>query len=514
MAMIRLICGDGGEVVIPRPYFQKMSLSRDPEIARADSYRLECKASTGLVNLVLSRVYDESAHVTITKDNFNDLKNLCRELGFTGLDPELREFEAERQFQGPTRDDIIREVVSRNERIARHDKLLLEVQHQLTALSRRMDDRFRAENEFREAITRQVQALEARVETVARQCEERCASALQRMEAALSECVKRGDIDPLFANGQLPMTREQILTRFSAKESDFAPTDITVPDRHFHKWRDLRYNRDVAIRVWEVERKVFQKYFWREVSILAELRHEAVIRLIAIVPERGMIVVPWMENGTLEDVLKRERNGNAPAGWNATKKSIVLFGTAVAMAYIHSKNITHRGLRPANVLLNGNFEPVVSGIDVYDYDYDDVWEVLRARRSPLFLAPEVFAGEGETGGWTKGVDVYSYAVFLYRMFTDSVRFRSLDGRDRPTRSTQQLLLAVMQGRRLARVPEIPDFVWEDLICACWHPRPEDRPYFVDIVEHLRTNTEEWAFPGTDLDALREYQTRIMRGVQV
>ena len=505
MAMIRLICGDGGEVVIPRPYFQKMSLFRDPEIARADSYRLECKASTGLVNLVLSRVYDESAHVTITKDNFNDLKNLCRELGFTGLDPELREFEAERQFQGPTRDDIIREVVSRNERIARHDKLLLEVQHQLTALSRRMDDRFRAENEFRESITRQVQALEVRVETVARQCEERCASALQRMEAALSECVKRGDIDPLFANGQLPMTREQILTRFSAKASDFAPTARTKRDFcDFHKWRDLRYNRDVAIRVWEVELyERFQKYFWREVSILAELRHEAVIRLIAIVPERGMIVVPWMENGTLEDVLKRERKGNAPAGWNATKKSIVLFGTAVAMAYIHSKNITHRGLRPGNVLLNGNFEPVVSGIYVYDYEG-------AVRSSPLFLAPEVIQGEGETEGWTKGGDVYSYAVFLHQMFTDSVRF---GGRDKYISAFHEAM-AVMQGHRFARVPEIPDFVWEDLICACWEGNPEDRPSFVDIVKKLRTNTEKWAFPGTDLDALREYQTRIMRGVQI
>ena len=502
MAMIRLICGDGGEVVLPRPYFQKMSLFRDPEIARADSYRLECKASTGLVNLVLSRVYDESAHVTITKDNFNDLKNLCRELGFTGLDPELREFEAERQFQGPTRDDIIREVVSRNERIARHDKLLLEVQHQLTALSRRMDDRFRAENEFRESITRQVQALEVRVETVARQCEERCASALQRMEAALSECVKRGDIDPLLANGQLPMTREQILTRFSAKESDFAPTARTVHDRHFHKWIDLRYNRDVAIRVWEVEDERFRKYFWREVSILAELRHEAVIRLIAIVPERGMVVVPWMENGTVEDVLKRERNGNAPVGWNATKKSIVLFGTAVAMAYIHSKDITHRRLRPDNVLLNGNFEPVVSGIYVTSYDYLDV----AVRPSPLFLAPEVISGDG----WTKGGDVYSYAVFLHQMFTDSDRF---DWGDRQIRSAQLLLRAVTQGCRLARVPEIPDFVW-DCICACWDEKPENRPSFVEIVKVLRTNTEKWAFPGTDLDALREYQTRIMRGVQI
>ena len=125
---------------------------------------------------------------------------------------------------------------------------------------------------------------------------------------------------------------------------------------------------------------------------------------------------------------------------------------------------------------------------------------------PLFLAPEVISGDG----WTKGGDVYSYAVFLHQMFTDSDRF---DWGDRQIRSAQLLLRAVTQGCRLARVPEIPDFVW-DCICACWDEKPENRPSFVEIVKVLRTNTEKWAFPGTDLDALREYQTRIMRGVQI
>lgn len=505
MAMIRLICGDGGEVVLPRLYFQKMSLFRDPAIARADSYRLECKASTGLVNLVLGRVYDESAHVSITKDNFNELKSLCQELGFTGLDTELREFEAERQFQGQTRDDIIREVVSRNERIARHDKLLLEVQRQLSALSRRMDDRFRAETEFRESITRQVQALEARVETVARECEERCANVLQRMEAALGGCVKRGDFDALLVDSRLPVTREWIWTHFSAEESDFACTDRGKPqfDVYF-KGRDLRHNADVAISTrLDLGRKWAAKCYWREVSILAELRHEAVIRLIAIVPEKGMIIVPWMENGTLEDVLERERSGQAPLGWNATNKSKVLFGTAVAMAYIHSKNITHRGLSPANVLLNGDFEPVVGGFDVLDPFREEA-----AGPSPLFLAPEAMSEE--PGEWKK-CDVYSYAVFLYHMFTDSLVMD--DERRTHPRNQIQVLSMVSRGARLVRVPEIPDFVWE-VITACWNRYPEARPSFAEIVWTLRTNTEKWAFPGTDLGDLREYQIRIMRGGQV
>lgn len=36
--------------------------------------------------------------------------------------------------------------------------------------------------------------------------------------------------------------------------------------------------------------------------------------------------------------------GSLPDGWDPRKKSIVIFGTPVAMDHIHSKNILHKDL--------------------------------------------------------------------------------------------------------------------------------------------------------------------------
>ena len=66
-----------------------------------------------------------------------------------------------------------------------------------------------------------------------------------------------------------------------------------------------------------------------------------------------------MPNGTVADLLKKEREGNPDPRWDATKKSICVFGVAAAMAYVHSKGILHRDLKTANVFVNDQFEPVI-----------------------------------------------------------------------------------------------------------------------------------------------------------
>ena len=69
----------------------KLSLFDKPEIVKARCYKLQCKASHTLVNMFLDLVEDKS-DITITEENFQELKYLSQELGFTGLDKELAAF--------------------------------------------------------------------------------------------------------------------------------------------------------------------------------------------------------------------------------------------------------------------------------------------------------------------------------------------------------------------------------------------------------------------------------------
>ena len=99
-----------------------------------------------------------------------------------------------------------------------------------------------------------------------------------------------------------------------------------------------------------------------------------------------------------------------------------------------------------------------------------------------------------TGNYTRAIDVFSYGVSLLEMLSDSMAF---DDSETPPRSVWHLYTRVLAGARLARVPEIPDFLW-DLIASCWFGKAEDRPSFAAIVNTLRGHTDEWVFHGIDL----------------
>lgn len=256
----------------------------------------------------------------------------------------------------------------------------------------------------------------------------------------------------------------------------------------------------------------------RELSIMASVNHPATLGLVGFqlagdnasedegdpqLPMGPMILTPLMTNGALDEMLKKEFNKQAPPQWNATAKSKVVFGIAVGMAYLHSLGIVHRDLKPANVLLNENFEPVVA-----DFGLSRLCDIAMtgALGSPLFMAPELL---DEYPRYDGAVDVFAYAVLLYQLFSDNLMFD--DGR-RPERACQ-VVFKTQAGRRLQRQPEIPDFYW-DLITRAWKGVPEDRLEFCEIIELLQREREKYAFPGTDMSQLEEYEKRMLQGVEL
>jgi hypothetical protein len=118
------------------------------------------------------------------------------------------------------------------------------------------------------------------------------------------------------------------------------------------------------------------------------------------------------------------------------------------------------------------------------------------------MAPEVF---GDALGYDNRIDVFSYRVLLYRIFTDR---RELSVGSGSIRSVQHLLTGVGSGERLRRQPEIPEAFWK-LITSCWKQEPEKRPSFHEITE-MMLNSDDFTLSGTDLDEYHKYQSRIIR----
>ena len=309
---------------------------------------------------------------------------------------------------------------------------------------------------------------------------------------------------------------ETIPSSLFATEADFSQ----IPERiHLSSFGnvfmgvDLRQDppRPVCLK-YSSFRESEHKYLYREVSIMAQLQHETIMRLVGFVPpgpdRKPMLALELMENGTLERVLANEYEGRpVPDRWGPTKKSIVAFGTAVGMAYMHSKDILHRDLKHHNIFLNEDLEPVIGDFELARVQ---ALEMTTNLGTPLFMAPELFAGEVT---YTKSVDVFAYGVLLVMLFGCHPGDLTLDDGEGSFCNIVKFGRRILNGARLCRPIGVSDFLW-DLITSCWAEKPEDRPSFVEIVHMLREHNEDWVFRGTDLLLLTEYEDRIVQGVDL
>jgi serine/threonine protein kinase len=196
--------------------------------------------------------------------------------------------------------------------------------------------------------------------------------------------------------------------------------------------------------------------------------------------------------------LEKERSGTGSV-LDATRKSKIIFGVVAGMASLHARGVLYRDLKPDNIFLNQEFEPVIGDFGISRYCANDL-NHTRNTGTPLFMAPECWE-EDETYDFP--VDVFPFAVTLYSLFGAPTALD--DGQGAP-RSAQGLLSRVSQGARFVRKPEIPDYHWS-VIVDCWKRDPALRPEFFALLEAFHRG-HEYILAGADRAAVLEYEAKV------
>lgn len=245
-----------------------------------------------------------------------------------------------------------------------------------------------------------------------------------------------------------------------------------------------------------------QKFFIREVLIMSELDHPCLIKFFGFsFPTKKdktfKIYSEYLPNKTLIQKLKEE---DITKQLDATQKTIIVYGIASAMAYLHKKNIVHRDLKPENVFLNSNFEPILSDFGLSKIMNDEL-TITGRLGTPYFMAPELFLDENEYYKITEKIDVYAFAVTLLSMFTTNYKFPG-----RQPRSINQLINNINEGKRYVIPSTVPKF-YVNLINKCWSNDASLRPSFDEIVE-LFESTTDFMFEGADEIKVKEYIKKV------
>ncbi|EPS65565.1 hypothetical protein M569_09210, partial [Genlisea aurea] len=157
--------------------------------------------------------------------------------------------------------------------------------------------------------------------------------------------------------------------------------------------------------------------FCSEVEVLSCAQHRNVVMLIGFCIEDGrrLLVYEYICNGSLDSHLYG-RNRDMLLSWAARQKIAV--GAARGLRYLHEECrvgcIVHRDMRPNNILITHDFEPMVGDFGLARWQPDGETGVeTRVIGTFGYLAPEY----AQSGQITEKADVYSFGVVLVELVT-------------------------------------------------------------------------------------------------
>lgn len=254
-----------------------------------------------------------------------------------------------------------------------------------------------------------------------------------------------------------------------------------------YRARDTRLDRNVAIKVLPSDfagRADLRARFDREARTISQLSHPNICTLFDVGHENGVdyLVMELLEGETLAERLDK---GPLPVA------DVLRYGAEIAdaLARAHRQGITHRDLKPGNVMLTK------SGAKLLDFGLAKTFIAIRStaaqndatQQRPLtaegtilgtfqYMAPEQLAGEEADAR----SDIFALGGVLYEMATGA---RAFSGK---TRTSLVANILGVQPRPISELQPLTPPALEHLIQRCLAKDPDERwQSAADVAEELK-----------------------------
>jgi serine/threonine protein kinase len=151
----------------------------------------------------------------------------------------------------------------------------------------------------------------------------------------------------------------------------------------------------------------------REIEVLQTLDHPHILPILDCgeFDEQAYIVMPFYQHGTLQDRLDQ--------GLTPDQGAKIINQISEALDYSHAQGITHRNLKPSNILIDENGNALLSDFGFEHKSGSSLSPTAEARiGTPAYMSPEQCRGE-KTDSRS---DQYSLTVVIYLMTTGRLPF--------------------------------------------------------------------------------------------
>ncbi|KAI5063083.1 hypothetical protein GOP47_0021630 [Adiantum capillus-veneris] len=208
------------------------------------------------------------------------------------------------------------------------------------------------------------------------------------------------------------------------------------------------------------------KQLKQEVSMLSQMKHANIVQYYGceMFDDRLFIYLEFMSNGSIHNIIQQ---------YGPLSESCIRVYTRqmlLGLCYLHGKNIVHRDIKGANILVDKGGEVKLADFGMAKHISDHSF-LLSFKGSPYWMAPEVVRNKN---GYSFAVDIWSLGCTVLEMATGKPPWSQFEG-----------ITAIFKIGNSKEIPHIPGHLLEDtkmFIRCCLQRDPRKRPTAAQLLE--------------------------------
>ncbi|GLI61443.1 hypothetical protein VaNZ11_003807, partial [Volvox africanus] len=215
------------------------------------------------------------------------------------------------------------------------------------------------------------------------------------------------------------------------------------------------------------------------------------------------IIMEFCDRGSLQDAIEQgvfvvDGPRGARGGTNDPEVDMELIimtlaEVSAAMEYLHKHRITHRDLKPKNILLktsNKDRRGYVSKVSDFGLsqvlpDTNKTQVSTKYSGTVTHMAPELI----EDGKVYQQGDVYAFGIIMWEIYTSSTPYQSM--------AHPQIMVGVVTHNLRPKFPTNCPEWYKSLANRCWRKDPKTRPPFTEVTKSLLAMLPDKSWSATD-----------------
>ncbi|KAK4785192.1 hypothetical protein SAY86_001881 [Trapa natans] len=225
--------------------------------------------------------------------------------------------------------------------------------------------------------------------------------------------------------------------------------------------------KEVKVSSDEQTLKECLKQLNQEINMLSQLSHANIVRYYGseMGEEALSVYLEYVSGGSIHKLLQ----DYGPFEESTIRKYTRQITSG--LAYLHGRNVVHRDIKGANILVHPNGEVKLSDFGMAKH-ITSCSSMLSFKGSPYWMAPEVVMN---TNGYSLPVDIWSLGCTILEMATSKPPWSQYEG-----------VAAIFKIGNSKDMPEIPDHLSNEaktFIRLCLQREPSARPTASQLLEH-------------------------------